>query len=114
MCGRSPRGFSLSWATNQAVDLSAQQKLDRRWENPGKNTATRTRKRKYAVLTSIWTPEDDLKSKHFYRSFHLEWKTLKCSSHVIPKELMLSGTVGRFRPLNPVSVERSGCLDVKK
>lgn len=64
MCGHSPRGFSPSWATNQAVDPSAQQKLDQRqwWENPGKNTATGTRRRKYGALTSIWMPEDDLES----------------------------------------------------
>lgn len=51
MYGRSPRGFSPSWATSQAVDLSAQEKLDQKQhrENPGRNTATGTRKRKYAV-----------------------------------------------------------------
>lgn len=66
-CGRSLKGFSLSWATNQAVDLLAQEKLDPRWwwENPGKNTATETRRKKYVVCASIWTPEYDLKSKRF-------------------------------------------------
>lgn len=67
MCGHSPRGFSLSWATNQAVDLLAQVKLNQRWwwANPGRNTGTGTRRRKYAGLTNIWMPDNDLKSEHF-------------------------------------------------
>lgn len=65
MCGHSPKGFSPSWATSQAVDQLVQKELDQRGlcaENPGKNMATKTRRRKYVVLTSTWMPEGELKS----------------------------------------------------
>lgn len=82
MCGRSPKGFSPSWATSQAADLLAQEELDQRgwWENPGKSTATRTRRRKYVVLTSIWTPEDDLKS--LLMTGHYRWNEKKSTANV--------------------------------
>lgn len=64
-CGHSPRGFSPSWATSRATDQLVREELDWRGlcvENPGKNMATRTRRRKYVVLTSTWTPEGELRS----------------------------------------------------
>lgn len=76
MCGRSLKGFSPSWAISQAVDLLAQEELHQRpqWENPGKNTATGTRRRKFVELPNTWMPEDDLKLLVINRLTQLQYK----------------------------------------
>lgn len=76
MCGRSLKGFSPSWAISQAVDLSAQEELHKRpqWENPGKNTAIGTRRRRFVELLNTWRPENDLKSLLINRLTQLEYK----------------------------------------
>lgn len=76
MCGHSLKGFSPSWAISQAVDLLAREELHQRpqWENPGKNTATETRRRKFGELLNTWMPENYLKSLLINRLTQPEYK----------------------------------------
>lgn len=116
MCGRSLKGFSPSWATSQAVGLLAQEELHQRpqWENPGKNTATETRRRKFGELLNTWMPENDLKSLVINRLTQLEYKR-KVQDTFDPTGFIAKQCFSAYiRAPVPVSMKLSSCLSINR